>query len=183
MNKKRLFKIVCVALGVTVIAGCSHKKKPVAEVTPGGVFAPEVPVDTVQAEPLTGQAYTIDIPADWRAGSNGMMGNSCVLHLRTAPYTEAYITTAPQLKPEEFVAQREKEGCKRRSDREVYGRQFMVYDRTDSNANIILSVATPLNDGVFIMTLKAGPQKLPMEETHSAMYDNMKTLLEHVVFR
>ena len=96
---------------------------------------------------------------------------------------EADITTASQLKPKAYVAQREKEGCKHRPDVEVYGRVFSVYDRTDSDANIILSVATPFEDGMFIMTLKAGPQRLPMEETHAAMYDNMKTLLERIVFR
>ena len=176
-------RFLCVAAVAALLVSCGGKKQPHAEVTQGGVFAPEVPVDTVQAEPLTGQAYTIDIPADWRAGSNGMMGNSCKLHLRRAPYTEVYITTAPQLKPEAYVAQQVEQGAKHRPDVEVYGRVFSVYDRTDSHANIILSVATPLDDGVFIMTLKAGPQRLPMEETHAAMYDNMKTLLEHIVFR
>ena len=176
-------RFLCVAAVAVLLVSCGGKKQPHAEVTQGGVFAPEVPVDTVQAEPLTGQAYTIDIPSDWRAGSDGMMGNSCKLHLRRAPYTEVYITTAPQLKPEAYVAQQVEQGAKHRPDVEVYGRVFSVYDRTDSHANIILSVATPLDDGVFIMTLKAGPQRLPMEETHAAMYDNMKTLLEHIVFR
>ena len=176
-------RFLCVAAVAALLVSCGGKKQPHAEVTQGGVFAPEVPVDTVQAEPLTGQAYTIDIPSDWRAGSDGMMGNSCKLHLRRAPYTEVYSTTAPQLKPEAYVAQQVEQGAKHRPDIEVYGRVFSVYDRTDSHANIILSVATPLDDGVFIMTLKAGPQRLPMEETHAAMYDNMKTLLEHIVFR
>jgi len=176
-------KFLCVATVAVILVSCGGKKQPHAEVTSGGVFAPEVLADTVQAEPLTGQAYTIDIPSDWRAGSSGMMGNSCVLYLRRAPYTEVNITTAPQLKPEVYVAQREKEGCKHRPDVEVYGRVFSVYDRTDSDANIILSVSTPFEDGMFIMTLKAGPQRLPMEETHAAMYDNMKTLLERIVFR
>ena len=180
---KNLCFIVCAVAIAAALSSCGGKKQPHAEVTQGGVFAPEVPVDTVQAEPLTGQAYTIDIPSDWRAGSHGMMGNSCMLHLRKAPYTEVYITTAPQLKPEAYAEQQVKEGAKHRPDVEVYGRVFSVYDRTDSHSNIILSVSTPLDAGVFIMTLKAGPQRLPMEETHAAMYDNMKTLLERIVFR
>jgi hypothetical protein len=53
----------------------------------------------------------------------------------------------------------------------------------DSEKNIILSVGTPFEDGMFVMTLKAGPQRLPMEETHTAMYENMKTLLQRIVFR
>jgi hypothetical protein len=93
------------------------------------------------------------------------------------------ITTAPKLKPEDYVAQREKEGCIKRSDQEVYGRVFTVYDRMDSEKNIVLSVGTPFEDGMFVMTLKAGPQRLPMEETHTAMYENMKTLLQRIVFR
>ena len=166
-----------------IITSCGNKKQPQAQVTQGGVFANEVPVDTVQAEPLTGEAYTIEIPSGWKSADAGMMGNSCVLHLRKAPYTVANITTAPKLNSDAYIAMRDKEGCKRRPALEVYGRQFMVYDRTDTDANIILSAATPLGDGLFILTLKAGPQRLPMEETHSAMYDNMKTLLENVVFR
>ena len=176
-------KILCLAAVAALLVSCGGKKQPHAEVTSGSVFAPEVIADTVQAEPLTGQAYTIDIPSDWRAGSKGMSGDSCMIHLLRAPYTEANIIIAPKLKPKAYVAQREKEGCKHRPDVEVYGRVFSVYDRTDSDANIILSVATPFEDGMFIMTLKAGPQRLPMEETHAAMYDNMKTLLERIVFR
>ena len=176
-------KFLCLAAMAALLVSCGGKKQPHAEATSGSVFAPEVLADTVQAEVLTGQAYTIDIPSDWRTGDAGMMGNSCVLILRRAPYTEVNITTAPELKPEAYVALREKEGCKHRPDVEVYGRVFSVYDRTDSDANIILSVGTPYEDGMFIMTLKAGPQRLPMEETHAAMYDNMKTLLERIVFR
>ena len=176
-------KFLCLAAMAALLVSCGGKKQPHAEVTSGSVFAPEVLADTVQAEALTGQAFTIDVPSDWRSGTSGIMGNSCVLHLRKAPYTEVNITTAPKLKPEAYVAQREKEGCKHRPDVEVYGRVFSVYDRTDSDANIILSVGTPFEDGMFIMTLKAGPQRLPMEETHAAMFDNMKTLLERIVFR
>jgi hypothetical protein len=176
-------KFLCLAAMAALLVSCGGKKQPHAEVTSGSVFAPEVLADTVQAEALTGQAFTIDVPSDWRSGTSGIMGNSCVLHLRKAPYTEVNITTAPKLKPEAYVAQREKEGCKHRPDVEVYGRVFSVYDRTDSDANIILYVGTPFEDGMFIMTLKAGPQRLPMEETHAAMYDNMKTLLERIVFR
>lgn len=176
-------KLLCVAAMAALLVSCGHKKQPHAEVTPGGVFAPEVPVDTVQAEPLTGEAYTIDIPSDWRAGNDGMSGNSCVLHLRKAPYTKVNIMTAPTLPPDKFAAARENEGCKHRPDVEVYGRTFMVYDRTDADANLILTAATPLGDGVFIMTLQAGPQRLPMEETHAALFENMQTLLEHIVFR
>ena len=176
-------KLLCVAAMAALLVSCGHKKQPHAEVTSGGVFAPEVTVDTVQAEPLSGQAYTIDIPSDWKAGSSGMMGNSCVLHLRKAPYTKVNITTAPKLSQEKFVALRQQEGSKHRPDVEVYGRIFTVYDRTDADANLILTAATPLADGMFIMTLQAGPQRLPMEETHAALFDNMKTLLEHIVFR
>ncbi len=176
-------KFLCLAAMAAILASCGGKKQPHAEVTSGGVFAPEVLADTVQAEPLTGQAYTIDVPADWRTEESGMTGNSCVLHLRKAPYTTVSITTAPKLKPEDYVAQREKEGCVKRSDQEVYGRVFTVYDRTDDDANIVLSVSTPFEDGMFIMTLKAGPQRLPMEETHAAMFENMKTLLNRIVFR
>lgn len=176
-------KFLCVAVMAALFVSCGHKKQPHAEVTEGSVFAPEVPVDTVQAEPLNGQAYTIDVPPGWRIGKDGIAGDSCVLHLLNAPYTEVHIATAPKLKPEAFVAQREKEGCKHRPDLDVYGRQFMIYDLTDPDANLILTAATPQGDGLFVMTLKAGPQRLPMEETHSAMYDNMKSLLEHIVFR
>ena len=176
-------KFLCLAAMAALLVSCGGKKQPHAEVTSGSVFAPEVLADTVQAEALTGQAFTIDVPSDWRSGTSGIMGNSCVLHLRKAPYTEVNITTAPKLKPEAYVAQREKEGCKHRPDVEVYGRVFSVYDRTDSDANIILSVGTPFEDGMFIMTLKAGPQRLPMEETHAAMFENMKTLLNRIVFR
>ena len=176
-------KFLCLAAMAALLVSCGGKKKPHAEVTSGSVFAPEVLADTVQAEPITEQAYTIDIPSDWRPSDEGMSGDSCKLHLRKAPYTDVIITTALKLKPEAYVAQREKEGCKHRPDVEVYGRVFSVYDRTDSDANIILSVGTPYEDGMFMMTLKAGPQRLPMEETHAAMYENMKTLLERIVFR
>jgi hypothetical protein len=176
-------KFLCVVATAAILVGCGGKKQPHAEVTSGGVFAPEVLADTVQAEPITGKAFTIDVPADWRTEETGVKGDSCVLHLRKAPYTKVSITTAPKLKPEDYVAQREKEGCIKRSDQEVYGRVFTVYDRMDSEKNIILSVGTPFEDGMFVMTLKAGPQRLPMEETHTAMYENMKTLLQRIVFR
>ena len=143
-------KILCIAAVTALLVSCGGKKQPHAEVTSGSVFAPEVIADTVQAEALTGQAYTIDIPSGWRASDEGMSGDSCKLHLRKAPYTDVIITTALKLKPEAYVAQREKEGCKHRPDVEVYGRVFSVYDRTDSDANIILSVGTPYEDGMSV---------------------------------
>jgi hypothetical protein len=176
-------RFLYLAAMAAVLVSCGGKKQPHAEVTSGGVFAPEVIADTVQAEPITGKAYTSDVPAAWRTEETGVKGDSCVLHLRKAPYTKVSITTAPKLKPEDYVAQREKEGCIKRSDQEVYGRVFTVYDRMDSEKNIVLSVGTPFEDGMFVMTLKAGPQRLPMEETHTAMYENMKTLLQRIVFR
>lgn len=55
-------KILCIAAVTALLVSCGGKKQPHAEVTSGSVFAPEVIADTVQAEALTGQAYTIDIP-------------------------------------------------------------------------------------------------------------------------
>ena len=75
-------KFLCLAAMAALLVSCGGKKQPHAEATSGSVFAPEVLADTVQAEALTGQAYTIDVPSDWRTGDAGMwatrVSSTCV---------------------------------------------------------------------------------------------------------
>ena len=178
---KKLYFIACAVALAAALSSCGNKKSPRAEVTPGGVFANEVPTDTTEAQSLEGQAYTIQIPAHWKSDQD-MMGNTSVLHFTNPPYTKATITTLAKLSLEEYIARCQKEGSKQRPDKDFYGRKFVVFDTVDKDGNLIISAATPLGEDVFTLTLVAGPQRLPMESTHSAMFDNMKTLLENVIF-
>lgn len=177
---RKIFFFACAALMTAFLLGCGHKQ-PKAEVTSGSVFANEVPADTVESEPLSDEAYTVQVPVGWKVNKE-MESGLCVLCLRQAPFTVATIETLPSLSFDKYVSLRTNEGCKQRSNKTFYGREFVVHDFVDCDANLIIRAATPLSDGVFVLTLEAGPQRLPMEETHAAMFDNMKTLLQNVIF-
>lgn len=178
---KKLLSITCAVAIAAALSSCGNKKQPHAEVTSGGVFADEVPVDTTQKESLAGQAYTVQVPAHWKSNQD-MMGNTCEMHFTNPPYTKATITTLAKQTLEEYVARCQKDGRKQRPDKDFYGRKFVVFDTVDKEGNLVISAATPIGEDVFTLTLMAGPQRLPMESTHSVMFDNLKTLLENVTF-
>lgn len=177
---KYISRYLCMAVLAGVVISCGHKKKSESP-APGSVFAVEAPADTTAYEPVARKAFSVQVPKGWKPSST-MSSQACVLYLTTAPFTTATVVTDEKLSLDALIRQHQQAGEKQRPDQEFYGRRFVVFDSITPASHLLLTVATALGDGVLILTLEAGPQKLPMEETHAALFDNMKSILENITF-
>ena len=140
----------------------------------------EVPID--QQTELSGDAYTIKVPADWKARSR-MVNNSCVLGLKQPPFTTASPDVVSYENLDQYKAKREKEGSKAIESITVGGREFVVYENEGKNDQLFLGAATAYDKGTFQLTLSTGAHKLSKDEAKAAIKANLKTILENISFK